>query len=185
MSDSMLLASAALSGGASVLAASAHVRFRRLQKACALLQGDSEKTSFMVAMARKTSEVERLRAEVTRVHAEFATFRTAVDESLRRVAVTRYDAFDGMGGEQSWSVALLDENGDGVVLTSLAARSDTRTYVKAMDRGVPERPLSPEEIKVVQAALQPERTPVRVPASRPSAVPEPLSAGKQAKKKAS
>lgn len=168
-----MVASAALSVGACVVAGTAHVRFRRLRRACTLLQGDSEKTSFMVAMARKTSELERLRTEVNRVHAEFATFRTAVDESLRRVAVLRYDAFPGMGGQQSWSVALLDENGDGLVLTSLAARSDTRTYVKSMDRGVPERKLSPEEIQVVQAALNPARTPARVPASRPAPAPAP------------
>jgi hypothetical protein len=182
MSDPLMTASAGLSLGACVLAATAHVRFRRLRKACTLLQGDSENTSFMVAMARKTSELERLRAEVNRVHAEFATFRTAVDESLRRVAVLRYDAFQGMGGQQSWSVAFLDENGDGLVMTSLAARSETRTYVKAMDRGVPERALSPEEIQVVQAALAPSRTPARVPASRPAPKAEPAPAPAEAKK---
>ena len=175
MSDPLTIAETGLCAGAFVLAATAHVRFRRLRKACTLLQGDSEKTSFMVAMARKTAEVERLRAEVGRVQKEFTSFRTAVDESVRRVAVLNYDAFGEMGGRLSWSVALLDENGDGIVLTSLTGRADTRTYVKTLNRGVAERALSPEEISVVDAALRPgTRTgSVRIPnpAKPPASVP--------------
>ncbi len=168
VSDPLTIAETGLCAGAFVLAASAHVRFRRLRKACTLLQGDSEQTSFMVAMARKTAEVERLRTEVTRLQHEFTTFRAAVDESLRRVAVLHYDAFGEMGGRLSWSVALLDENGDGLVLTTLVGRSDTRSYVKSINRGVAERDLAPEEIQVVEAALRPSRARVPGPLKRRS-----------------
>jgi hypothetical protein len=117
-------------------------------------------------MARKTIELERLRAEVGRVHTEFATFRTAVDESLRRVAVLRYDAFGEAGGRLSWSVALLDDLGDGVVLTALVDRSQSRCYVKTLRRGIPDMRLSPEELQVVDAAFKPgtRNGSVRIPA---------------------
>ncbi len=155
VSDPVSLVAAGTSGLAVLVAASAHLRFRRLQKACSVLQGDAEHSSFIVAVSRQTAEMERLRAEVGRLHREFDAFRTDVDESLRRVAVLRYDAFGEVGGRLSWSVALLDDHGDGVVLTSLVNRTDTRCYIKTLKRGVPDLRLSPEEISVVDAALRP------------------------------
>lgn len=155
MTDPVSLAAVGTSGLAALLAAGAHLRFRRLRQACALLQGNAEHSSFIVAVARQTAELERLRAELARLHREFDQFRAAVDSSLRRVAVLRYDAFGEMGGRLSWSVALLDDHGDGVVMTTLVNRTESRCYVKAMRQGVPDMRLSPEEISVVDAALRP------------------------------
>ncbi len=168
VSDPVALVAAGTSGFAALVAVSAHLRFRRLRQACSLLQGNAEGASFIVAVSRQTSEMERLRAEVNRLHREFDQFRSAVDESIRRVAVLRYDAFGEMGGQLSWSVALLDHHGDGLVMTTLVGRSDTRCYIKPMRRGVSDTRLSPEEIDVVAAAMRPART-ARVPA--PAAAP--------------
>lgn len=162
MSDPLTLAAAGTSGAAALIAASAHLRFRKLRQACSLLQGNAEGASFIVAVSRQTSELERLRAEMSRLHREFDQFRDAVDESIRRVAVLRYDAFGEMGGQVSWSVALLDHHGDGLVLTTLVGRTDTRSYIKPMRRGVSDVRLSPEEINVVDAAMRPARS-ARVP----------------------
>ena len=155
MTDPVSLAAAGTSGLAVLVAAAAHLRFRRLRKACSLLQGGAEHSSFIVAVSRQTAETERLRAEVARLHREFDQFRVALDESIRRVAVLRYDAFGEMGGRLSWSVALLDDHSDGVVLTALVNRSESRCYVKTMRRGIPDIRLTPEEIQVVDAALRP------------------------------
>ena len=59
--------------------------------------------------------------------------------------MVRYDAFDDMGGHLSWSLALLDDGGDGVVLTSIHGRSDARTYAKNVSGWTSEQQLSPEE----------------------------------------
>ena len=59
--------------------------------------------------------------------------------------VVRYDAFGDMGGHLSWSLALLDDSGDGVVLTSIHGRSDSRTYAKSISSWTCEQQLSPEE----------------------------------------
>jgi len=150
----LVLASVAAAAAlACVLAVLAHLRLRRLRRAYSLLQGDAEHSSFIVAVARQTAEMERLRYEVVRLRGELVEMRAAVDESLRRVAVLRYDAFGDVGGMLSWSIALLDEAGDGVVVTSIAARSETRTYAKALTGGQAEHGMSPEEERVVHAAL--------------------------------
>ena len=65
--------------------------------------------------------------------------------ALRHLAVMRYDAFGDMGGQLSWSLALLDDAGDGVVITSIHGRSDARTYAKTIVGWSSDQQLSPEE----------------------------------------
>jgi hypothetical protein len=78
---------------------------------------------------------------------------SSVGTVLRRVALVRYDAFEDLGGRLSFSLALLDDGGNGVTLTSIASTSDTRLYAKALTAGAGEHPLSPEEEQAVKAAL--------------------------------
>ena len=61
---------------------------------------------------------------------EVAALRAETGDALRHLAVVRYDAFGDMGGHLSWSLALLDDAGNGVVLTSIHGRTDARTYAK-------------------------------------------------------
>ena len=72
-------------------------------------------------------------------------------DALRHLAVVRYDAFGDMGGHLSWSVALLDDGGDGVVLTSIHGRSEARTYAKNITGWTCEQQLSPEEVEAIAA----------------------------------
>jgi hypothetical protein len=76
-----------------------------------------------------------------------------ISTALRRVALVRYDAFDDLGGRLSFSLAVLDSRGDGVALTSLAGRAETRVYAKPISAGVGATDLSPEERQAVDAAL--------------------------------
>ncbi|MBA3232765.1 MAG: DUF4446 family protein [Propionibacteriales bacterium] len=75
--------------------------------------------------------------------------RIDVGSSLRHLAVMRYDAFGDMGGHLSWSMALLDDRGDGVVLTSIHGRSDSRTYAKNVSSWSANQQLSPEEAEAI------------------------------------
>jgi len=73
-------------------------------------------------------------------------------QSLRHMAVVRYDAFGDMGGHLSWSMALLDDEGNGVVLTAIHGRTDARTYAKNIAGWTCDQPLSPEETDAVATA---------------------------------
>ena len=90
-------------------------------------------------------ELDALGRQVAQVQADVAT-------SLRHVAVVRYDAFGDLAGRLSFSAALLDDAGDGVVLTSINGRSETRTYAKGVAAGASGHPLSPEEKEAVARA---------------------------------
>jgi hypothetical protein len=78
--------------------------------------------------------------------------RTEAAGALRHLAVVRYDAFGDMGGHLSWSMALLDDGGNGVVLTSIHGRSEARTYAKNVTSWTCEQALSPEEEEAVKFA---------------------------------
>jgi hypothetical protein len=73
--------------------------------------------------------------------------------ALRHVALVRYDAFPGVAGRMSFSLALLDDRGTGVALSALAGGADTRVYAKGISAGVGEHELTPEERQAVAAAL--------------------------------
>lgn len=70
-------------------------------------------------------------------------------KSLQRTGLIRFDAFEDMGGELSFALALLDHNGDGVVLSSIYGRDDARTYAKPIRQGKSTYQLSPEEEKAI------------------------------------
>jgi hypothetical protein len=93
-----------------------------------------------------------LPADVPGLRAEVAALREEAKGALRHLAVVRYDAFDEMGGRLSWSLALLDDAGDGVVLTSIRGRDESRTYAKPIAGWAGEAELSPEENEAVAHA---------------------------------
>lgn len=95
--------------------------------------------------------------------------------SLRFQGMVRYDAYRDMGGSQSWSIALLDGNQSGAVVTSLHARDHARVYLKELVEGTPGQRLSPEEERAVALAIGEPPRPPRVPApaaEAPEALPE-------------
>ncbi len=146
------IAAVAVGGVALVLAILAHLRLRRLRRAYAVLRGAAPQEDLMSAVSTQIGEVQRLRATVESAFREFELTRSAVADALRHVAVVRYDAFENMGGRLSFSAALLDDAGDGIVLTAINGRSETRTYAKGLTGGRSDHPLSPEEERAVSAA---------------------------------
>jgi hypothetical protein len=96
--------------------------------------------------------VDSVPEDVQGLRQEVAALRREGRDALRHLAVVRYDAFGDMGGHLSWSVALLDDGGDGVVLTSIHGRSDARTYAKSISGWTCEQQLSPEELEAIERA---------------------------------
>jgi hypothetical protein len=71
---------------------------------------------------------------------------------VQKVGVVRYNAFDDVGSDLCFSIALLDNNDDGVVISSLYARESSSTYAKPVSRGKSKYALSAEEIKAIDDA---------------------------------
>ena len=86
--------------------------------------------------------------------------------AVQRTGLVRYDAFDDMGGHLSFSAALLDGQGNGLVITSINGRQDTRCYAKPVEGWTSSHNLSEEEELAIQRALTSGRPaePVRLAA---------------------
>jgi hypothetical protein len=80
-----------------------------------------------------------------------------MDGCIARTSVVRYDAMNELSGQQSSTVALLDERRTGVVISSILHRDQARLYVKQVREGNPEYELSPEEQQAVDEAMSPAR----------------------------
>ncbi len=100
---------------------------------------------------RPTADGE-LPADVLGLRREVSALRKEAGGVLRHLAVVRYDAFEEMGGRLSWSLALLDDGGDGVVLTSIRGRNEARTYAKSVVSWRSDQELSPEETEAITHA---------------------------------
>jgi hypothetical protein len=120
----------------------------------------------LTLMERHLDEVRRLRGDALQAHRRIDELRELLRDTVSRVGTIRYDAFDDMGGHLSFSTALLNERGDGVVVTAINGRTDTRTYAKAVLGGGSRHNLSAEEVAAIEQAMAPRSRP---PRPRPAA----------------
>ena len=104
------------------------------------------------AVRAGASGVDALPEDVHGLRQEVAALKAEAADSLRHISVVRYDAFGDVGGHLSWSVAMLDDGGHGVVLTSIHGRSEARTYAKSIAGWTCEQQLSPEEDEAIAHA---------------------------------
>lgn len=72
---------------------------------------------------------------------------------IQKVSVIRFKAFDDVGSDLSFSIALLDDNNDGVILTGIYGRQESTTYAKPIDKGISRYDLSDEELTVLNQAI--------------------------------
>jgi hypothetical protein len=128
-------------------------RTNRMKTQYAVLSAADGRASFVEVVARKAEEVEGLRDDVALLADELRSTQRELQMAVRHVGVVRYDAFGDMGGRMSFSAALIDDHGNGFVLTSVHARSESRSYIKQLRGGMAEVTLSPEESAAVADAV--------------------------------
>lgn len=92
-------------------------------------------------------EQEKLKLENKRIDA-------LLKQALTKVGVVRFSAFEDMGGDLSYAVAMLDSNNNGVVFSSIFAREDSRSYVKPVENGKSSYALTTEEEEAIRRAMQ-------------------------------
>jgi hypothetical protein len=133
------------------------LKLRRVRAAQRMILGDGERD--LVAHAASLQEqFEALYGYVQdaaeRLDARMTTAERRIDRAVAYRALIRYDAYGEMSGRQSTSIALLDANRSGLVLSSIHHRDQARLYAKEVREGKPELELSPEEDEAIRRALE-------------------------------
>ncbi len=113
-------------------------------------QSSGDLLEFAVSLQGRVDDLHRA---VDEVAAGLSRVDRRVDGAVSNTAVVRYDAYEGTGGQQSASVALLDATRTGTIVTAIQGRDYARIYVKDLDRGRSSVALSPEEQEAVDRAM--------------------------------
>ncbi len=151
------LGAAAVALIALVLALVLAVKVRRLRSAQRAVMGDAGERDLVGHAARIERAFVDLRDWVDEtsngIERRMAAAEARIDGAVSYRSVVRYDAYGEMSGQQSSSIALLDEHRSGVVLSSILHRENARVYVKPVVEGEAELELSPEEREAIDTAL--------------------------------
>jgi len=115
---------------------------------------DGGEVDVVGALARHARQIAEVADRIASTTDHSHGVREEMRGTLSRVGVVRYDAFDDIGGALSFSAALLDEHDDGIVITSINGRADGRTYLKSIEGGASEHPLSEEETAAIAVARE-------------------------------
>ena len=133
------------------------LRFRRVRSAQRVVLGELGQTDLVEHAAELQRAFESLHTRVDEVSEHLAERMAAAEDRLDGAiayrALVRYDAYNEMSGHQSTTIALLDAEHNGVVLSSIAHRDTARLYCKQIHAGQGEHQLSPEEEEAVRLAL--------------------------------
>ena len=142
----------ALAAVALVVATLAWWKLRAVRAAQKVLLGGGKHdlVDFAVSLQGRIDDLHRA---VDEIAAGLARVDRRVDGAVSKTSIVRYDAYEGTGGHQSASVALLDAGRTGIVVTAIQGRDYARIYMKDLDRGRAPVALSPEEQEAVERAM--------------------------------
>lgn len=98
-------------------------------------------------------EVHHVVEENQRLDAEYHRIDELLQQAVTRVGMVRFRAFEDMGSDLSYAVALLDANNNGVVLSSIFGREDSRSYAKPIVGGKSTYPMTNEEEEALKEAM--------------------------------
>lgn len=94
-----------------------------------------------------------LKGKVDNINLDLDQTKKVLKFAFKKMSIIRYNAFEDMGSDQSYSIALLDSNDNGFILSSIFSRESTSTYAKPIENGESKYYLTEEENMVLEDAL--------------------------------
>lgn len=128
-------------------------RSARLQAELEQLLGDSSNPAMGQLLAEYLATVRHTAATVEGMRAEHNELMRLMPSMIRHIGLVRFSPFHDTGGDQSFALALLDGRGNGVVITGLHSRHDSRLYAKPIERNASAYSLTPEEREAMEQAV--------------------------------
>jgi len=130
------------------------LRLRRLLRLMDRLMPEGSERPLEQVLEQLLVKQEENRTILASVETRLGELNSLLQGCLQRVGLVRFDAFEDTAGQQSFSVALLDNQGNGVVITSLFGRTESRCYAKPVVQGSSPYRLSDEEMAAIRQAME-------------------------------
>ena len=127
-------------------------RINQLDRRLAGLTRGREGDSLEHVLRQTLDRVDGVSREVVELDGRTTSLEVKGRKALTRLGLVRYNPFEDTGGNQSFAIAILDADDDGIVLSSLHARSGTRVYAKSLVGGATDMALSDEETEALRLA---------------------------------
>lgn len=120
-------------------------RYRRLMKG-------TSNNNLEQMLLDKLNNIEEAKEASEKALKECERLEIKIKDCIQKVAIMRYKAFENVGSDLSFSIAMLDDKNDGVILTGIYGRQESTTYAKPIDKGISRYDLSEEELYVLNEA---------------------------------
>jgi len=128
-------------------------KLSRLHRSYSLLEVAEGRENYIDLLSRTLEQFALVQDEMLAQDYAIKQLKSGLRDSLNHIAVVRYDALDNLSGRYSFSAAIVDDYGDGLIITTIHGRADTRSYLKEITGGKSEIDLSPEESDAITTAL--------------------------------
>ncbi|HZK34318.1 MAG TPA: DUF4446 family protein [Bacillota bacterium] len=151
----LLLATIILASIALVLMVANYTRTTRLLKKYKRLMRGSDNKNLEAMLSNHLSTIKDGLSKLDSIEADLNNHDTRLRNCIQNIGLVRYNAFDQMGGDQSFSIAFLDDRGDGFVLTNLYGRNTSSTFAKPVKLRQSTYPLTNEEMEAIGKAYHP------------------------------
>lgn len=116
--------------------------------------GGQSKESLETTLADHLARVQAVDARLAELEDEYKRLSITASLASQKISIVRFNPFGDTGGDQSFSLAILDGHDSGYVLTSIHGRQGTRVYVKPVDFGKSKYTLSAEEQQALSQAIK-------------------------------
>jgi hypothetical protein len=128
------------------------MQLRQLQERLRLALGGIDTDSLELTLGRYLSQVETVDSRLVVLNEKYERLAVMTSLASQKISLVRFNPFGDTGGDQSFSLAILDAHDSGYVLTSIHGREGTRVYVKPIDLGKSKYQLSQEEQQALSQA---------------------------------
>lgn len=151
--ENLLLAILVLSVIILIAFISINMRLAKITKKYRELTEGAEGKNLEELILAQGKNIKELQGELTELKNSVVQLQEFSRETISKVCFKRYNAFPDMGSDLSFSVALLNDNNTGVLITSIYGRDENRVYLKPIVEGTSSYTLSPEEEEVVKRCI--------------------------------
>jgi len=126
---------------------------RRMKKRYKKMMTGVESGNLERMLIGHIDEVQRVKEQNTALEVENQKLSDLLQQALTRVGMVRYRAFEDMGGDLSYAVAMLDAHNNGVILSSVFGREGSQAYAKPIENGGSSYVLTEEEQQALREAM--------------------------------
>ncbi len=144
-----------------------NARHRRLQRRFDAILEDAEEGNVPAMLAEYMSVVRKVAGRTEEMESQVEYLLQNLPFLVRHVGLVRFSPFHDTGGDQSFSMAILDGRGDGIVVSALHSRQESKLYAKPIVGGTSRYSLTEEEKQAIDESVQTQQQQQQQKAQRP------------------